>query len=341
MELKNYAIDFGNGYVKAKSDLGKFIIPAKIGFEKDLGTSSLDGEFETKYRINRFSRKQDSQVYIFGEDIEDAISNPNDLISTNSNNVRYNLKSFEQLVEFSLSELAKYEDDNTVDVRLVTGMPSVDIQKKEIVNTFEDFLKGVHVVKRNNEEFIINVKEVKIIEQPLGTLLNLFLNEDLMVHKRLKEGLIVVVDFGSGTTIVDIYKNMKRVSGQTIKSGMIQFYKKIADILLSEKSLEVDPHFIEVGIRDKTYLAKVGNQSIDFKDIFDNILEQKIQRIVQSYEDEIDQEALVNDFIVTGGGSFIIGDQLKEQKKNFRLIDNPQFSTTNGYYKLAKSMRKE
>ena len=211
----------------------------------------------------------------------------------------------------------------------------------EFVNSFKEFLLGYHVVTRNGVEYVINVEELKIIEQPLGTLLNVFLNDQLRVHKTLKEGLIVVVDFGSGTTIVDIYKNMKRIGGRTLPSGMIHFYRSIADKLSGEASKDVDSYYIEQGVQDKSYLAVLGQERISFKHIFDSFLAERLQKITQTYEDEIGQEQLVNDFIVTGGGSFTIGEQLKEIKPMFKLVDEPQLSTTSGYYKLAQSMRKD
>lgn len=339
MELINFAIDFGNGYVKAKSEKGEFVIPAKLGFERDLGTSSLGGMLEQSYDINIFHRKQDKVNYVFGKEIDEAIS-PEKHIKAYSSNNRYTLTSFQQLVDFSLAELASFENEKTIDVRLVTGMPSRDMDKQGLVNDFKEFLEGHHIVFRNGEEFVINVKELRIIEQPLGTLLNVFLTDDLKVHRTFKEGLIVVIDFGSGTTIVDVYQNMKRVGGDTIRNGMIQFYNGIAKLLSEDKSIDVDSQYIEEGIMNKTYIAKFGQQKISFKDQFEQVLIQRLQTVIQKYENEIEREELVNDFIITGGGSYIIGEQLKEHKPTFRIADNPQLSTAKGYFKLAQSLRK-
>lgn len=341
MKLKNFAIDFGNGYVKAISDDGSFITPAKLAFEHNLGRSSLGNTFEESYNINAFHHKEDQAKTIFGKDIESAIS-PSKLISTNSNNNRYLLQSFRQLVDFSLAELASLSTDQetSIDVRLVTGMPSGDMQKGEFLEAFKSFLEGHHVVYRNEQEYVINVKELKIIEQPLGTLLNVFLNDKLKIHKNLKNGLVVVIDFGSGTTIIDVYQNMKLIGGKTLPEGMIKFHELIANSL-SKTSNDVDSLYVEKGIINKSYIAEFGQQKISFKKDFDIVLKEKIQTIIQAYENEIGKEELVNDFIVTGGGSLIIGDQLKEQKPKFQLVDNPQLSTAAGYYKLAQAMRKD
>lgn len=341
MKLKNFAIDFGNGYVKAVSEKGQFIAPAKLGYEHDLGTSTLVGEqFSNNFDINLFKYKEDENNHVFGVEIEDAI-NSDQLLSTDSTNNRYMLPAFKKLVDFALTELASMEEDTKIDVRLITGMPSEDIQKPDFLNAFETFLKGHHVVERNGIEYVINIVELKIIEQPLGTLLNVFLNDKLQVHKIFKDGLVVVIDFGAGTTIVDIYRKMKRIGGKTLPNGMIQFNRSIATILSSNHNIAVSNEMIEEGIRNKTFVAELGQEKIKFKKIFDSELQKKLQNIIQTYEREIGQEEYVNDFILTGGGSFVIGEELQEIKPKFRSTDNPQLSTATGYYKLAKSMRKE
>lgn len=338
MNLINFAIDFGNGYVKAKSEKGEFVFSSKLGYASDLGTSSIGNIFADDADIHYFQRK-DEPEYVAGKDIEKVIE-PADLIPTNSANNRYELPSFKRLVDFALAELASYEDSNNIDVRLVTGMPSNEIEMAKKKDAFERYLSGSHLVSRDGEEYVINVRELKIIEQPLGTLLNVFLNDQLMIHKTFKNGLIAVIDFGSGTTIVDIYKNMKRHGGDISHEGMIHFHKSIADELSGRQSVKIDSQYIEDGIKNKTYIAKVGNEAFHFEDIFKEMVHKKLESVIQAYENAIGQEAFVNDFILTGGGSLIIGEQLQEIKGSFRIAENPQTATVSGYYKLAQSMRK-
>lgn len=338
MTLINFAIDFGNGYIKAKSERGGFVFSSKIGFASDLGTTSLGDLFESDANVHYFQRK-DEPKYVVGADIEKVID-PSNLITTNSANNRYELTSFKRLVDFALAELASYEETRNIDIRLITGMPSNEINMPQKKGAFETYLLGSHLVVRDDIEYLVNVKELKIIEQPLGTLLNVYLNEDLQVHKTFKNGLVVVIDFGSGTTIVDIYKNMKRVGGKTLSEGMIHFHRNIADVLSSRQSVQIDAQFVENGIMDKTYIAQVGNEAFNFEDIFKEMVHKKVESIIQVYESTVGNEALVNDFIVTGGGSLMIGEQLQDIKNNFRLVEEPQLSTVFGYYKLSQSMRK-
>src|SRR5699024_7177763 len=98
MELVNFAIDFGNGYVKAKSGNTSFIYPSLLGYYEDMGESSLGSGFESEHDVHVYQRK-DEEKYVCGLDLQKAID-PSKLITTNSANNRYALHSFKRLVDF-------------------------------------------------------------------------------------------------------------------------------------------------------------------------------------------------------------------------------------------------
>lgn len=337
MTLINFGIDFGNGYVKAKSGKGSFVIPSAIVVD-DLKDNEISSIYEEENNVHSFKRKSDDNAYLFGADIINK-SHANSLIWTNSNNDRYNIESFKRLAEFALCELASYEESDSIDVRLVTGMPSEELGFSRIKSNFEDFLKGIHAVERDGKSYAINVKEVKIIEQPLGTLFDTYLNEESMIHKDFKHGNIVVIDFGSGTTIIDEYQQMKRAKGITIREGMKSFFKNIAQKLSSQVEVSVNPIFIERGIKDGSFVAEFGQNKFPFKDIFEREVKIKLENTISAYEENI-VESTVNAFVLTGGGANIFSNYLNELKKNFIVVDEPQTSTSYGYYKLAAALGK-
>lgn len=335
--MKNFGIDFGNGYVKAVSDKGSFVIPSLIAI-KELEDNAVSATFKNDFRINTFKRKSDDYEYYFGEDLLLEVDEE-DVLTTSSNNKRYNTVVFQQMAEFALAELASYEEESKVDVRLVTGMPSNEIGFSTLKKDFQTFLEGVHVVSRNGKDIIIDVQEVIIIQQPLGTLFNIYLNDKSQVHDDFKYGNIVVIDFGSGTTIIDEYKNMKRAGGKTIKNGMRNFYKNIAKTLSTRCEQDVDPLNIEEGIRNGKFLAEFGQSRLNFRDIFDREVIKKLNETLSAYEDTVNEQG-VTAFVTTGGGANVFNDALKKQKENFVPTDNSQMATANGYLKLAKSFDK-
>ena len=332
MALVNFGIDFGNGYVKAKSEKGSFIIPSFIAVD-ELEDNVISASFEQKFDVHSFKRKTDDNAFIFGKDIALAVDT-NKLLSTNSSNERYTIESFKRMVVFALAELASHEDGETVDVRLVTGMPSEELQFSKRRDNFEKFLMGMHVVERAGVPLMINVKEVKIIEQPLGTLFDTYLNDDSMIHTDFKNGNVVVIDFGSGTTIIDQYHQMKRANGTTINRGMREFFKIIARDLSKKVEVPVNQIHVEEGIKNGSYEAVFGQYRLPFVEIFERRVKEKLDDTISHYEDDI-EDSSVNAFVITGGGANIFSDHIKKHKKNFTVVNDPQTATSNGYYKLA------
>lgn len=336
--MKNYGIDFGNGYVKAVSDMGSFVIPSLIAV-KDLEDNAVSSAFSNDLDLNTFKRKGDREEFYFGKDISKEIDMDN-LTTTNSNNNRYETLPFQQMADFALAELASLEEDSSnVDVRLVTGMPSNEIGFSDLRKGLQEFLKGAHVVTRNKKEIIINVKEVIIIEQPLGTLFNIYLNDKSQVHDSFKDGTIVVIDFGNGTTIIDEYKNMKHSDGQTIPHGMRRFYKKIAEALSKQISTHVDPLHIEEGIRNETLLAEFGQTRVNFSDLYEKEIVKKLNETLAVFEDTVTEQN-VTAFVTTGGGANVFNKALKEKKNKFLPTKDSQMATAKGYLKLAKTRDK-
>lgn len=337
MTLVNLGIDFGNGYVKGKSEKSSLIIPSFIALDS-LEDNVISSKFKQKKNVHTFKRKEDDNAFLFGKDIIESVAN-NKLIPTNSSNERYSIPSFQRMVEFALTELSSYKKSETLDVRLITGMPSEELAFSNLAKTFEKFLKGMHVVERDGVSMMINVKDVKIIEQPLGTLFCIYLNEDSMIHSDFKNGNIVVIDFGSGTTIIDQYYQMKRINGTTINSGTREFFKGIAQELSKKHEVKVDPIYVEEAIKNKSFEASFGQYKLPFSEIFDKKVREKLDDTFSRYEDYI-EESTVNAFVITGGGANIFRNHIKKYKNNFIVVKNPQTATAEGYYNLAKAFDK-
>src|SRR5699024_8610378 len=288
MALVNFAVDFGNGYVKAKSNKASFVYSSKLGHQSDLGTSSLNELEDTGLSIHVFNRK-DEPSYVMGRDLSEAIE-PSKLINTSGTSNRYSVKNFKRLIDFVLADLASYEDNESVDVRLVTGMPSHELSMPSKRDAFHNYLEGRHIAKKNGKEYVVNVVELKIIEQPMGTLLNEFMNDQGKVHKALTRGNVVVVDLGSGTTIIDNYKNIKRVGGEVMNSGMNQFLSNIAKKMSNQTGVSFTPEQINQGLRNQTYKAEDAQASYPFDRLFHEETAETIDNIIGKYMEVVEQE---------------------------------------------------
>lgn len=341
-----FAFDLGNGFVKARSSRREIIAPSVISKKESVGSSSLTNiAIDNKvigYQEYE-SNLDDGVTYIWGEEINKAVD-PDSLIQTYTHNNRYSQKRFKLLCSFILSELASdFEEHELDDVILVTGLPSLEIDTKD-AEMFKEFLQQKHVITRNGEQRVINVQDVRIIEQPLGTLLNEYMNEQGKIHKELLTSTITVIDFGAGTTIVDTFKNLNRISDKsdTYYEGINDVHKRIAKQVEKANGIKgLKSSLIEEGFKNKTFIADISDRK---KYSFANYVEQVIIDSIDKHISEIDTTLTnrnsIDKFILTGGGVNVVGKAFKTafNEESLHVVEQSQKSNVNGFFKLANTI---
>lgn len=338
--IKKLVFDLGNGFVKAKTENGFIIAPSQIALESAVGGSSiLDIMSQNTDSLNTYESKlDDGAVYIWGENLREIVS-AEDLIHTYTHEKRYTNKRYKLLCEFILAELAaSYEEDN-IEAIVVTGMPSSEIATDDN-EKLKSFLMGTHVVKRNGVEKTIKVVEVRILEQPMGTLLNEYLVDGGKMHKNLQENTITLIDFGSGTTIVDTYRRMQRVDAlsKTIYRGMNDIYKEIASKVAAKFNLKsIDPIQVEEGVRNGFVLKVSGRVQHSFEDIAKEVIADTLEKTISDLDRSITVRDQIDEFIVTGGGAKVVGDEFKRlyNQEALKIVEDSQTANVNGYDKFA------
>lgn len=338
------AIDYGNGFVKGVSKHRTIVAPSAIALESSAGDSSISSIFNESELYHIFhSQLDDKNKYIWGEGIKQAVD-PGKLLHTYTHERRYENKRFKLLCQFVLAELAADFEKDNLDVTLVTGMPSAEIKTDEDT-MLKEFLKGRHVIKRDGLEKVINIVDVRVMEQPLGTLLNLYLSTKGEIHKKLKTSTITVIDFGSGTTIVDTYKNMKRIKelSETIYTGMNDIYRNIKDRLVAKYGLKtIDITQIEDGFKNDFTLTISDRKKYPFNIEATEAINEVLNQTISDIDRIIPNRESIDEFIATGGGTVTVGSSFKElfNEESLILVDDPQESNVNGYGKFAAVINK-
>lgn len=333
------ALDFGNGFVKGKINNEKFIVPSRIGF-KNNENNQLEGFVENKLDVSEFIiNGNNEETLLFGKDLDKVTNTGKDTASTNN---RYDYKSFKDLVECSIGLLAREIPDEVVNVVIASGMPSNEIGTDK-QDKFEKILNKSRLIQIDGVTKTINVKGIKIIAQPMGTLLDMHM-ENGKVYKGFTEGKYSVLDFGSGTTIIDTYQNMKRVEEESfvINKGMIDFYKRIAThISKKANGSSVTPRQVEDGLELKQ--CKVSSRlTVDFADDFYKEQDNLIQEVMSSFETVVGNISTVDRIVVTGGGANVHFDSLSHYYPDvFEKSDDSQLSNVRGYEKLGELLKRK
>lgn len=340
-----FAFDLGNGYVKATNGKRTIIAPSKIARKSAVGTSSLlsftdhkDDDYETFE-----SQLDDGHEYIWGEGIANAVEH-NSLIPTYTHNDRYNQKRFKLLCQFILAELASdFTEDELTDVVLVTALPSSEIGTVDEQN-YKNFLQQNHLIKRNDVQHIIKVNDVRIVEQPTGTLLNLYMNDEGKINEDLLNSTITVIDFGAGTTIMDTFKNFKRLQekSETFYEGMNDLHRSIAKELESKHDIKgLDPAYVDEGFTRGDLIAEISDRKkYAFEDIAKNVIMDFIDKLLSDIDRTLTNRDSVDQFIITGGGVNIVKDYFFEVfgESNVKVALDSQLANLDGYYKFAKQL---
>lgn len=339
-----FAFDAGNGYVKAKSPRATYVALSMLAKERSLGDSSIASSIE-KQGYQTYQSPLDNNIpYVWGEDITDIVS-AYKLLSTYTYHDRYANKHFKLLIEFVLAELASdYDEDVVEEVTVVTGMPSREI-KTPAENTLRHFLLGKHVVTRNGIEKTIHVNEVRILEQPLGTLLSLYMTDDGQIHQDLETSTFSIIDFGSGTTILDTFKNLKRLEDQseTYYRGMNALFTDILTRIRRHTNItQVQEIHVEKGIYNNYTIDVSAREKIPFQCEAKEAIRDFVDQLMTQINSTLTSRDHVDKFILTGGGSEIIGPRFTEvfNEEGLYVLENSQLSNVEGYFRLGSAITK-
>ncbi|APT48374.1 ParM/StbA family protein [Bacillus safensis] len=337
----NFAVDLGNGFVKAKSEHRTVVAPSVIAKEQDVSKSSIASyqDEETTYRTFD-SHLRKGVNYIWGEGIKNAVKSPDKLLPTYTFQDRYKSDLYKLLVEFVLGELALDYDD-TVNVRVVTGMPSDELEQQD-KEDLEQAFEGSHVVKVNGQEKVIKVEKITILEQPMGSLFYVMINEKLEMSKDFTKR-VVFYDFGAGTTIMDVFENGKRDDDESITQplGMNDVYKEVRKMVQRKFSLKkLTTHQIEDAFR-KDFNIKVGSKMFNCEEEAKIAVSDFLERVMSTFQGVLNSRDYIDKIYITGGGTNIVKDEVKKyfsETEEVHFVENSQTASVEGFYKFAEVM---
>lgn len=336
-----FAIDLGNGYVKAKSSKRELLAPSNLATIDAIGEEGLFQDTKRGITYHVYQQANDPTEYVWGPEVSNPkFVEPSRLIETYKKQNRYEQLYFQKLFEFILAELAS-DFGESVDVVVVAGLPSSEVGTS-IQTEMTDELKGKHLVSRDGEEFVINVKAVNIMEQPLGTLLDIYMADgDLMPE--FIEDRIAIIDFGAGTTILDIYQQGKRLNdSETYKSGMKNIYQEVLGRLQKEyPDLNLSRLEVEEAFREGLVLKYSKRKTIDIEDIAKQETKKFVSEMINKINAQIDKNR-IDVFILTGGGVNIVLNDFIEMfgvpAEDIKTPENTQTAGVNGFFKLGESL---
>lgn len=340
-------LDHGNGFVKARSDYKEFIMPSLIAREDDFKGEAYGLRTKDIKKYQTVLDVGDDTVYAWGKDVIKS-SRP---IKTFATEDRYTKLPYNLLTKFAIAELTD-NDKTTSSATIVTGCPSYE----KGTRWEEDLLavlNGQHMVNINGISKTIDVKQVKVLPQPLGTLMYYYLDEDGMVADDKFESddyYCGVLDVGSGTTDLDGLRELQVQSQDrsTIRTGMFDAYDEIATYIKEqEPRADIDKEKVELWMRKRRENDEnqfIYNPTPKINVDFTETANRAFKNLAQDIMFEVDQrwnKSHFNEIFLTGGGADVLGKHFLEWDRDIKIVENNQMANALGFYRYAKFLEQE
>lgn len=327
------SVDLGNGFIKATN--GKEIINYVSSYIKSERTNVSDADIK-ELKVSLFNINSNS-IY-WGNEIQNPkyTSNTSDLTSSYSTmKNRYCMNEYYILLLATLTELHKVKSNEII---LNLSLPTSDMTKDNF-DKIKSYMIKEHITYKNGKKFNLNIIDINFYPQPFGSLLAVA-NGKTTEEKinEISENSFIVLDFGSGTTIIDVYIGGEIIKHKslTIEKGQKNIYQNILNNI-NENSITISD--IENSLKNKVNIS-IGNILVSYNDVF-NIYQEELEIFLDSeiYAQlgHIHSNNERTKIILTGGGATSVLPNLKNTKLSEKLIivENSQTASCLGMYEFA------
>ena len=336
-EMEVLGIDIGFGFTKATDGRETIIFKSIFGdaseiqFWADFGDSSptdhihvsIDGK---SYFVGDLAEQQ-SSVLNFTLDQERLIS------------------EYVRIFALTVAGLF-YKNNSTINVpiNVVSGLPIGYFKHNH--ERFNEILTGHHRVtyhshngNKSTREIYIN--KVRMLPQPLGSILNDLMDTDgRIINEELASQKVGVVDIGFRTTDFTILDHLRYIDrgSRTIDTGISKGFSVIAGKLREKCGVNVELYRLYKAAEEGT--IKMRGHGFSFEKIRDQVYSQLAANIANELDRLWSEDWDIDTIILTGGGCRELAKYLQPLiTGNIKPIDSysdPRLNNVQGYAKYGK-----
>ena len=341
-----FVADLGNKQTKIKSESKTLVLPSHFVEASQYGNRELMNFAKSEKDAKDFISSRDEDfTYVWGKDLdEDIVDVVTDTIGFGSS--RYSGREFRLLTDFALGELAfDYQEakDGILEVSVVTGVPTSDYAQSDALTAIQKAFKGDHNVKVHGVTLNIRVKDLIVLPQPLGTVIDQISDENgNMIENSITNATVGVVDVGGGTVLIDALRkmNMAENGRDQLQRGAFTLYEAIKKELVAE-GYTINEYEIETVVRDgnerESYLwSPDGNQTINITDIVMKQRKLFTRNIASSVKTTYKSMERMQTVLVTGGAAnLLIKDEFVKEIKEAKFVEESELANVRGFYKFG------
>lgn len=336
--MEALGIDVGFGFTKASNGNERILFKSIIGDQADIQFRS---DLEEPSSTQNLHVTINDQCYFVG-----------DLAEQQSGFRQFTLDQNKLLTEFvqtlALTAAGLCAGDNYT-LNIVSGLPvgyfKQDAQKfKEILTGSHQVIFHQHGGGKSTKNLQIN--KVKMVPQPLGSLMNLIMdNNGKIIDRNLAKQKVGVVDIGFRTTDLILCDRLKYIDrgSSTVKNGISNCFSVIADKLRQQSGVNVELYRLYKSVRKGSIKIKGSEYSlVNLRDkVFAHSANKLANEINRLWADDWDIDSIV----LTGGGSMELSEHLQPLIEGhiIPMEKGPdlRFNNVLGYLKYGKYEQKK
>lgn len=327
------AVDVGFGAIKAVSAARRVDFPAVVADYRPLRYTSGLGED----KLQQLAYDYQGYRYFMG-DIVYKQSTAQVRMSAD----RYTRPEGMTLL---LAGLALLAESNFEQINLVTGLPVAEYKerKDDYINALKGFhrIQGLQLDGRPGELYTVEITDVKVLPQPMGTVFNSVLDlEGDLPHQadpryRLAAGNLAVLDIGHNTVDLVRCDKLQFIDAESDSFndlGMFESYKQLARL--------VKAHYPDINIQPAQmdyYLRNGGAGKVGIDDLKAQIFRGHAGAVASRALNTWRSTWQLDRIIVTGGGAAALGSYITHELGQKAFLENDaKYSNCTGYYKFGQ-----
>jgi plasmid segregation protein ParM len=237
-----------------------------------------------------------------------------------------------------------YLYNDAAPVNIITGLPVG--YYRDYHQRFAKMLKGNHEISYQkhdgtSESICVNINNLRIIPQPLGSIFNLFMDENgKITNRELAKQKIGVIDIGFRTTDFCIFDGLQYIErgSSTTDTGISKTFSVIAKKLREESKVNVELYRLYNAI--ETGFIKIRGKEFNISKIRDAVFAHAASIIASDLDRLWADDWDIDVIVISGGGAMelakflqplIAGNILPVETNIDVRLNNVQ-----GYYKYAR-----
>jgi len=330
-------IDIGFGFTKATDGTTFQVFKSVYG-------EAVDFQFKEALLNNK--QDQDEYIHI---DMDDVSYFVGDMAERQSSNRQFTLDQTQFIANstkiLALAAISRFVISENQSFKVVVGLPIGHYRQYK--SELADILRQSHHIvisdaQGKRKDVIINVTEVKVIPQPVGSVMDRLLDEaGRGADKRFSSEKIGVIDVGFRTsdyTISDKARYSERGS-LTTKNGISKAFETIANKLQDSCGVNVELYRLFDAV--ETGSIKIRGKGYDLRKITQTAFQQLASNIASDANRIWSDDWDIDSIMITGGGGAVLAPYLQpllegvivpiQQDLDYRLHN------VRGYHKYGRN----